>query len=29
MTYRSTTRDANEMTLERFLKFDYWFSHMV
>ena len=27
--YRMDTRDANEMTLEKFLKFDYWFSHMV
>ena len=27
--YRMDVRDVSEMTLDKFLKFDYWFSHMV
>ena len=27
--YRMDVRDARKMTLDKFLKFDYWFSHMV
>jgi len=27
--YRMDVRDASEMTPDKFLKFDYWFSHMV